>query len=520
MSKIKLALISVSDKSGIVEFAKQINEMGVNILSTGGTARLLMENGIFVKDVSEHTGFPEMLDGRVKTLHPKIHAGLLAIRNNPQHMSKMKEYDIDPIDMVVVNLYPFEATIANPDCELEDAIENIDIGGPTMLRSAAKNYQDVSVIVDPADYEKVVREMTDSGGGVSIATNFYLSKKVFSHTARYDSIIANYLGTVNENKEKNEFPDTLNLNYIKAQDLRYGENPHQMAAFYKEHKVEEPCVSNSVQLQGKALSFNNIIDIDAAYETVKDLPKNAAVVIKHTNPCGAAISDESLLDAYKKARATDPVSAFGGIVGLNKKVDEATAAEIITTFIEAVIAPDYDEAALKVFTEKKNLRILKSPPLEAYINSGYDLKKVTGGLLIQTRDTGMVDIGGCKVVTTREPTEEELTALDLAWKICKHVKSNTIVYSAADRIIGVGAGQMSRIDSAKIAVMKANSPIKGTVMASDAFFPFRDGVDAAAKAGVTAVIQPGGSQRDDEVIAAANEHGMAMLFTGMRHFKH
>ena len=520
MAKIKLALISVSDKNGIVEFAKKINGMGANILSTGGTARLLRESGIFVKDVSEHTGFPEMLDGRVKTLHPKVHGGLLGIRDNPEHMSKMKEHDIDPIDMVVVNLYPFEATIAKPDCKLEDAIENIDIGGPTMLRSAAKNYQDVTVVVDPADYDRVLNEMEQNEGGVSIATNFYLSKKVFAHTARYDSIIANHLGKYNESKEQCEYPDTLNLNYVKAQDLRYGENPHQSAAFYKEHNVSEPCVSNAVQLQGKELSFNNIIDIDAAFEAVKDLPKNAAVVIKHTNPCGAAISDVSLVDAYKKARSTDPVSAFGSIVGLNKTVDEQTASEIITTFVEAVIAPDYDTAALEVFKQKKNLRILKSLPLEGYEKSGHDLKRVVGGLLIQERDTGAVKIQDCKVVTSRQPTEEELTALDFAWKVCKHVKSNAIVYSTAEQIIGVGAGQMSRIDSAKVGVMKANFPIDGTVLASDAFFPFRDGIDAAAKAGVTAIIQPGGSQRDEEVIAAANEHGIAMVFTGMRHFKH
>jgi phosphoribosylaminoimidazolecarboxamide formyltransferase/IMP cyclohydrolase len=520
LAKIKLALISVSDKSGIVDFARKINDMGVNILSTGGTAKLLRDNGVFVKDVSDHTGFPEMLDGRVKTLHPKIHAGLLGIRSNTEHMDMMDRHSIDPIDMVVVNLYPFEATVAKPDCKLEAAIENIDIGGPTMLRSASKNYQDVTVIVDPDDYERVIKEMEENDGAASISTNFYLAKKVFSHTARYDSIISNYLGTYDEKKERTEYPDTLNLNYVKAQSLRYGENPHQSAAFYKEHNISEPCVSNAVQLQGKELSFNNIIDIEAAFEAVKDLPKNAAVVIKHTNPCGAALSDKSLLDAYKKARATDPVSAFGSIVGLNDVVDEATASEIITTFVEAVIAPDYDEAALKVFSSKKNLRILKSLSLEGHTKSGHDLKKVTGGLLIQTCDTGKVNIDDCKVATSRQPTKEELTALDFAWKICKHVKSNAIVYAVSDQIIGVGAGQMSRVDSAKIGVIKANFPIEGTVLASDAFFPFRDGIDAAAEAGVTAIIQPGGSQRDDEVIAAANEHNIAMVFTGMRHFKH
>ena len=522
MAKVKLALISVSDKNGIVEFAKKISNMGVNILSTGGTAKLLRESGLTVKDVSEHTGFPEMLDGRVKTLHPIVHGGLLGMRNNPAHMDKMREHNIDPIDMVIVNLYPFEATIAKPDCPLEDAIENIDIGGPTMLRSAAKNYQDVSVIIDPDDYDRVLSEMEKDDGNVSINTNFYLSKKVFAHTARYDSIIANHLGKYDEMKESSEHPDTLNLNYVKAQGLRYGENPHQSAAFYKELNVTEPCVSNATQLQGKELSFNNIIDIDAAYEAVKDLPEDkfGAVVIKHTNPCGAAISADSLVDAYTKARSTDPVSAFGSIIGINKTVDAATAKEIISTFVEAVIAPEYDDDALEVFKEKKNLRILKTPPLSGSAKGGVDLKKVTGGLLIQNCDTGKVNIADCKIVSKRQPTEDELVALDFAWKVCKHVKSNAIVYSTKDQIIGVGAGQMSRVDSAKIGVIKSNFPIEGSVLASDAFFPFRDGIDAAAEAGVKAIIQPGGSQRDNEVIAAADEHGIAMVFTGMRHFKH
>jgi len=518
MAKITRALISVSDKSGVVEFSRQLAGYGVELLSTGGTAKLLREAGLTVKDVSEFTGFPEMLDGRVKTLHPKVHGGLLGMRSNPEHVAKMKEHGIENIDMVVVNLYPFEATTAKEGCHLEDAIENIDIGGPTMLRSAAKNYPDVTVLVDSADYAQVLDEMKSSAGAVSAATNFALAVKVFQHTAAYDGAISNYLGA-RLTGEVQEYPPTFTLQVKKAQDLRYGENPHQTAAFYVESSITEPCVSNAVQLQGKELSFNNIIDLDAAIETVKEFEQSAAVIIKHTNPCGVALAD-SPLTAYLKARECDPVSAFGGIVGFNRTVDAETAKELTSTFLEAVIAPGYSEEALAIFTAKKNVRVMQVPLLDSYVAGGFDLKRVTGGLLLQGRDLGMVNALECRVVTERTPTVSEYEALDFAWRVCKHVKSNAIVFSNRDQTVGIGAGQMSRVDSSKIAVQKALLPIRGTVLASDAFFPFRDGVDAAAEAGVTAIIQTGGSVRDEEVIKAANEHGIAMLFTTMRHFRH
>lgn len=518
MAKITRALISVSDKTGIIEFSKQLAGYGVEILSTGGTAKLLREAGLTVKDVSDFTGFPEMLDGRVKTLHPKVHGGLLGMRSNPAHVAKMKEHGIENIDMVVVNLYPFEATVAKPGCLLEDAIENIDIGGPTMLRSAAKNYPDVTVIVDCADYAKVLEEMSGAEGAVSAATNFGLAVKVFQHTAAYDGAISNYLGA-RLGEEPEAYPATFTIQVKKAQDLRYGENPQQSAAFYVEKDITEPCVSNAVQLQGKELSFNNIIDLDAAIETVKEFEQSAAVIIKHTNPCGVALADTPL-SAYLKARECDPVSAFGGIVGFNRLVDAATARELASTFLEAVIAPGYSDEALEIFTAKKNVRVMQVPLLEAYEARGFDLKKVVGGLLVQGRDLGMVRAADCRVVTERTPTASEFEGLDFAWRVCKHVKSNAIVFTNRDQTVGIGAGQMSRVDSSKIAVQKALLPTQGTVLASDAFFPFRDGVDAAAEAGVTAVIQPGGSVRDEEVIKAANEHGIAMVFTGMRHFRH
>ncbi len=520
MAKIKRAIISVSDKGGIVDFAKGLSKYTVNILSTGGTAKSLRDSGITVEDVSHYTGFPEMLDGRVKTLHPKIHGGLLGQRSNPEHLKKMKEHGIEPIDMLVVNLYPFEATVAKENCSLEDAIENIDIGGPTMIRSAAKNYPDVTVIVDPYDYKAVLDEMEQNQGEVSVETNFRLAKKVFQQTARYDGAISNYLGSLRPEGQKDTFPETVSLQFTKAQELRYGENPHQKGAFYRELNISEPCVSSATQLQGKALSFNNILDADSALEAVKEFEGAAVVIIKHTNPCGVAISD-SLTDAYRKAKSCDPTSAFGGIVALNRPVDEDTAKEITSIFTEVVIAPDYSKEALKVFSTKKDLRLLKVPFPSGYISKGFAMKKVVGGMLIQERDLGKVDdIKQCKVVTKREPTPEEYQALEFAWKICKHVKSNAIVYTIKDKTIGVGAGQMSRIDSSKIAVEKAQFPIKGTVMASDAMFPFRDSVDEAAKAGATAIIQPGGSIRDEEVIKAADEADMAMIFTGMRHFRH
>lgn len=518
MAKITRALISVSDKNGIIEFAQQLSTYGVELLSTGGTAKLLRDAGLTVKDVSEFTGFPEMLDGRVKTLHPKVHGGLLGMRSNPEHVAKMKEHGIQNIDMVIVNLYPFEATVAKEGCKLEDAIENIDIGGPTMLRSAAKNHPDVTVLVDSSDYAPVMAEMQANGGSVSPETNFRLAVKVFQHTAAYDGAISNYLGA-RLGTEVQEYPETFTLQVKKAQDLRYGENPQQSAAFYVEKGITEPCVSNAIQLQGKELSFNNIIDLDAAIETVKEFDKSAAVIIKHTNPCGAALA-ESPLTAYLKARECDPVSAFGGIVGFNRQVDAATARELTSTFLEAVIAPGYTDEALEIFTAKKNVRVMQVPLLAEYVAQGRDLKKVTGGLLVQQRDLGMVHASDCKIVTHRAPTASELEALDFAWRVGKHVKSNAIVFTGRDQTVGIGAGQMSRVDSSKIAVQKALLPTKGTVLASDAFFPFRDGVDAAAEAGVTAIIQPGGSVRDQEVIDAANEHSIAMLFTGMRHFRH
>ncbi len=518
MAKITRALISVSDKTGIIEFSRQLADFGVEILSTGGTAKLLREAGLSVKDVSEFTGFPEMLDGRVKTLHPKVHGGLLGMRSNPEHVAKMLEHGIENIDMVVVNLYPFEATVAKEGCRLEDAIENIDIGGPTMLRSAAKNYPDVTVLVDCADYENVLAEMRSNAGEVSSTTNFGLAVKVFQHTAAYDGAISNYLGA-RINGSLQTYPQTFTIQINKAQDLRYGENPHQTAAFYVEKSISEPCVSNARQLQGKELSFNNIIDLDAAIETVKEFEQSAAVIIKHTNPCGAALAD-SPLTAYLKARECDPVSAFGGIVGFNRIVDAATANELTSTFLEAVIAPGYTDEALEIFTAKKNVRVMQVPLLDSYSSTGFDLKRVTGGLLLQARDLGMINALDCRVVTERTPSSSEYEALDFAWRICKHVKSNAIVFSNRDQTVGIGAGQMSRVDSSKIAVQKALLPTHGTVLASDAFFPFRDGVDAAAEAGVTAIIQPGGSVRDEEVIKAANEHGIAMIFTTMRHFRH
>ena len=518
MAHITRALISVSDKTGIIEFCRELAGHGVEILSTGGTAKLLREAGLNVKDVSDFTGFPEMLDGRVKTLHPKVHGGLLGMRSNPEHVARMKEHGIQNIDMVVVNLYPFEATVAKEGCRLEDAIENIDIGGPTMLRSAAKNYPDVTVLVDCADYARVLDEMKSSGGQVSAGTNFGLAVKVLQHTAAYDGAISNYLGA-RLGQGVSDYPATFTIQVRKTQDLRYGENPQQTAAFYVENAVAEPCVSTAVQLQGKELSFNNIIDLDAAIETVKEFEQSAAVIIKHTNPCGVALAD-SPLSAYLKARECDPVSAFGGIVGFNRTVDADTARELTSTFLEAVIAPGYSDEALSIFTAKKNIRVMQVPLLSEYRAGGYDLKKVTGGLLVQGRDLGMVRAADCRVVSERTPTVSEYEALDFAWRVCKHVKSNAIVFTSRDQTVGIGAGQMSRVDSSRIAVQKSLLPIKGTVLASDAFFPFRDGVDAAAEAGVTAIIQPGGSVRDEEVIKAANEHGIAMVFTGMRHFRH
>jgi phosphoribosylaminoimidazolecarboxamide formyltransferase/IMP cyclohydrolase len=432
----------------------------------------------------------------------------------------MKEHGILPIDLVAVNLYPFEATVAKEGCSLEEAIENIDIGGPTMLRSSAKNYPDVTVVVDPKDYDPVLSELKGKGD-ISIETNFRLAKKVFQHTARYDGAISNYLGQIEKGKKVFEFPETFTFQVKKAQELRYGENPHQRAAFYQEYLLTEPSISNAIQIQGKELSFNNILDVDSAYETVKEFGEIAVVIIKHNNPCGVAISSKNLADAYRKARDCDPVSAFGGVVGFNRVVDEETANEMVPIFLEVIIAPGYDPKALEILKKKKDLRIMETPPLTSYVlQRGFDLRRVVGGLLVQDRDLGKAPMDQWRVVTKRKPTEEEKRAMAFGWKVAKHVKSNAIVLVREDRTIGIGAGQMSRVDSTRLAVMKAQSSTKGTVLASDAMFPFRDGVDTGAEAGAVAIIQPGGSIRDDEVIAAADEYHMAMVFTGMRHFRH
>jgi phosphoribosylaminoimidazolecarboxamide formyltransferase/IMP cyclohydrolase len=519
MSAIQRALISVSDKNGILDFARELSQRGVEILSTGGTAKLLADNGVAVTEVSDYTGFPEMMDGRVKTLHPKVHGGLLGRRGSDDAV--MAEHGIQPIDLVVVNLYPFEQSIAKPDCDLATAIENIDIGGPTMLRAAAKNHQDVTVVTDPADYQRVLDDMNSNNGATSAQTRFELALKVFQHTARYDGAIANYLGKKLEGHE--DFPPVLSLQYNKAQTMRYGENPHQNAVFYTEHAASEPSVATAVQIQGKALSYNNIADTDAALECVKsftDAP--ACVIVKHANPCGVAIG-ASILEAYDRAFKTDPTSAFGGIIAFNRPLDAATAKAIVDRqFVEVIIAPSVDDAAKPALAAKQNVRVLACG---AWGESGaaLDFKRVNGGLLVQDRDLGRMTEQDLKIVTQRAPSPQEMSDLLFAWKVAKFVKSNAIVYCKDGMTIGVGAGQMSRVYSAKIAAIKAadeNLEVKGSVLASDAFFPFRDGLDAAAEVGVTAVIEPGGSVRDDEVIAAADEHGIAMVFTGMRHFRH
>ena len=521
LNRITRALISVTDKSGIVALARGLADFNVEILSTGGTATQIRNSGIRVTEVSDYTGFPEMMDGRLKTLHPKIHGGLLALRDNGEHMKALAEHGIGRIDMVVVNLYQFEKTVEKEGCTLETAIENIDIGGPTMLRAAAKNYPFVTVVTDPADYDAILKEMKETGGSISEGTNFRLAVKTFQLTARYDGAISNYLGRLDaDGSAKHLFPDTYTVQFSLAQDLRYGENPHQMAAFYRENNPLLSAVSNARQLQGKELSYNNIMDSDAAWQAVSDLEKPAVVIMKHANPCGAATSDSDLASAYRKAMETDPVSAFGGIVALNRPVDRKTAEELAKTFLEVIIAPAFDDEAKAILGAKKNVRVLEIPVAPAKGDAGYDFRRVVGGLLVQDRDRGKFDIRGAKVVTRRKPTEAEYDALDFAWRIVKHVKSNAIVYATKDQLVGVGAGQMSRVDSVKIAKMKAQLPTQGTVLASDAFFPFRDGLDMAAEAGVTAIIQPGGSVRDEEAIRAADEHGMAMIFTGVRHFKH
>ena len=521
MSAIARALVSVSDKAGIVEFARALHALGIEILSTGGTADRLREAGVPVVEVSSHTGFPEMMDGRVKTLHPRIHGGLLARRDTDSEA--MREHGIAGIDLLVVNLYPFERTVANPDCDLATAIENIDIGGPAMLRAAAKNHAWVTVVVDAGDHAAVLEELR-AGGAVTPATRFRLAAKAFEHTARYDGAIASYLGARDgTDSPPGAFPRTLNLQYAKAQEMRYGENPHQSAAFYVEHASAKASVATARQIQGKALSFNNVADTDAALECVKSFEEPACVIVKHANPCGVAVAD-SIRDAYDRAFATDPTSAFGGIIAFNRPLDGETAAAIVERqFVEVIVAPRIEAAALAPLASKENVRVLECGEFPAAPCAAFDFKRVTGGVLVQDRDTGTVAGGDLEVVTRRVPTEAELRDLLFAWKVVKFVKSNAIVYCRDGMTIGIGAGQMSRVYSAKIAGIKAldeGLEVRGSVLASDAFFPFRDGIDAAAEAGITAVIEPGGSMRDDEVIAAADEHGMAMVFTRMRHFRH
>jgi phosphoribosylaminoimidazolecarboxamide formyltransferase/IMP cyclohydrolase len=523
MTTIQRALISVSDKSGIVDFARALSAFKVELLSTGGTAKLLASHGIAVTEVSDYTGFPEMLDGRLKTLHPKIHGGLLGRRDLDSHVQAMRQHRIPPIDLVVVNLYPFEETVAQPSCTLEQAIENIDIGGPTMLRAAAKNHAAVTVVVDSRDYAEVLEAMKRDRGAVGQDLRFRLAVKAFEHTARYDGAIANYLGALDADGARAGFPHTFNQQFVQASPLRYGENPHQKAAFYVEPHPAEACVATARLLQGKELSYNNIADADAALECVKSFDEIACVIVKHANPCGVAIAD-SPLEAYKHAYITDPTSAFGGIIAFNRPLDAMTAKAILERqFVEVIITPSVNDDAKPILATKANVRVLECGAWGQQRPAGLDFKRVTGGLLVQDADYGLVTEQELKVVTQRAPTKQELRDLLFAWKVVKFVKSNAIVYCKEGRTIGVGAGQMSRVYSARIASIKATDAgleVRGSAMASDAFFPFRDGIDQAAEVGITAVIQPGGSMRDAEVIEAANQHGIAMVFTGMRHFRH
>jgi len=534
---IRRALLSVSDKTGILEFAKALHAQGVELLSTGGTARLLADNGVPVIEVSDYTGHPEIMDGRVKTLHPKVHGGILARRGLDE--SVMADNNINAIDLVAVNLYPFAETVAKAGCTLEDAIENIDIGGPTMVRAAAKNHKDVTIVVNAADYSRVLAEMTANNGSTTHATRFDLAIAAFEHTAGYDGMIANYFGTMvpmhkvpahntdecfedSLSVEGSKFPRTFNTQLVKKQDLRYGENSHQAAAFYVDTKIDEASVATAIQLQGKALSYNNIADTDAALECVKEFSEPACVIVKHANPCGVALGKD-LLDAYNRAYQTDPTSAFGGIIAFNGELDAATASAIVKRqFVEVIIAPSVSQAARDVVAKKTNVRLLECGQWNTKTQT-LDYKRVNGGLLVQDRDQGMVGLEDIKVVSKRQPTASELKDLMFCWKVAKFVKSNAIVYAKDGMTIGVGAGQMSRVYSAKIAGIKAADEgleVVNSVMASDAFFPFRDGIDAAAAAGISCIIQPGGSMRDAEIIAAADEHGMAMVMTGMRHFRH
>jgi phosphoribosylaminoimidazolecarboxamide formyltransferase/IMP cyclohydrolase len=510
LRRIRRALISVSDKTGIVDLARELTRFDVEIVSTGGTAKALRDAGLKVRDISEITGFPEMMDGRVKTLHPRVHGGLLALRDNSEHVAAMKQHEIEPIDMVVVNLYPFAQTIKREGVTREEAIEQIDIGGPAMIRSAAKNARDVAVVVSPDEYSNIVNELSANDGALSLTTRNHLAQKAFEHTAQYDLMVSSYLAGTS-----GPFPDRLSWTMNKIADLRYGENPHQKAALYR--TSASAGIANAEVLSGKEMSFNNCVDAEAAWQLVCDFETTACAIIKHTNPAGVGLGD-SPAEAYQKALATDPVSAFGGIVAFNCTLDVAAAQEATKIFTEVVIAPEYDAAALEVLRAKKNLRVIRMGAQQEA--KGVELKQVGGGMLVQMADDHKLDPEQLKVVTTRKPSEEELRALMFAWIVCKHTKSNAIVYARAGQTVGVGAGQMSRVDSVKIGAMRAQLPVAGSVLASDAFFPFRDGIDEAAKHGITAVIQPGGSVRDDEVIMAANEHGLAMVFTGVRHFKH
>lgn len=518
MSKVQRAILSVTDKTGLVDFARKLSALGIELISTGGTAKLLRDSGVSVKDISELTGFPEMLDGRVKTLHPKVHGGILHRREDAKHVAAVAEHGIAPIDMVVVNLYAFEKTAAKPGVEFDELIENIDIGGPSMIRSAAKNFRDVAIVTSPADYESVAEELSRSGGGLSIATKWQLAQKAFATTAAYDSAIASTLEGVSADTLKVQaqgggFPANLRLSFHKNLDLRYGENPHQKAAMYSDGS--DAGVANARQLQGKELSYNNIVDLQAAWDLAQEFEEPVCAIIKHTNPCGTA-TGRTLAEAYKRALECDPVSAFGGVIGVNRPIDAEAAEEMHKLFLEVIAAPGFDEAAKARFGSKKNLRLVQvTPAAENWV-----LKNISGGMLVQEADVRRLKEDDLKVVSKRAPTPEETRALLFAWKVCKHVKSNAIVYARDGQTVGVGAGQMSRVDSAKIGAMKAQLPLQGTVAASDAFFPFPDGVEEIAKAGATAIIQPGGSQRDPEVIAAADRLGLAMLFTGVRHFRH
>jgi phosphoribosylaminoimidazolecarboxamide formyltransferase/IMP cyclohydrolase len=530
--KIRRALISVSDKTGIVDFVRELKRFGVEIISTGGTAKALRDAGLAVRDVSDVTKFPEMMDGRIKTLHPRIHGGLLAVRDNPEHLAAMSEHDIEPIDMVVVNLYPFEETIKRVDVALADAIEQIDIGGPAMIRSAAKNFTDVAVVVDPDRYQAVLHEMRANNGATTSELRRELALAAFSRTSAYDEAISSYLNELDGKEYPLAIaPDTLlnsdALVLHKLSDLRYGENPHQKAALYRSKDpfrdqgsdggVEQHHLAEAELLAGKEMSFNNYVDADAAWQLVCDFDQLVCAIIKHTNPAGAALGTSNE-EAYRKALACDPVSAFGGIVAFNRKVDEAVARAVTEIFTEVIIAPDYEPAALEVLKAKKNLRVLRAGKPEPI--AGLEYKQISGGMLVQTRDTHRLKREDLKVVSKRAPSDKEIDDLLFAWTVCKHTKSNAIVYARDRQTVGVGAGQMSRVDSVRIGAMRAQLPTAGSVLASDAFFPFRDGLDEAAKHGITAVIQPGGSVRDAEVIAAADEHGLAMVFTGIRHFKH